>query len=276
MADQETIFYIEDVAQRLRRNVVYSIGIGNAGHLGGSMSISDVVAALYFYKMKFDPKDLEKPDRDRFVMSKGHAALTQYAALTELGIYSQEQLRTTKSLHSVFQGHPDYKKTRGLEAGTGSLGQGLSVGLGMALALKAQKVDSMVYVVVGDGEQNEGQIWEAAMAASNFSVDNLVAILDKNGLQASGAVKDVFDVPNIAEKWTAFGWNVIEIDGHDVEEIVNALDATDQKNGRPTMIVAHTIKGKGVSFAENNPGFHNMPLTQELYDQALLDIERKF
>lgn len=268
----ETVEYVEKKAKVLRQNVVHSIGVGHAGHLGGSMSIADVVAALYFYKMRFDPKNLHKPDRDRFVLSKGHAALIQYAALTELGLYSVDDLKTTKSLHSVFQGHPDFKKTRGLEAGTGSLGQGLSIGLGMALGLRLQGYDSMVYVVIGDGEQDEGQIWEAAMGASKHGTDNLVAIVDRNHLQATGPVEEIFNVPDLAQRWSAFGWNVIAINGHDVAQILDALDAADIRNGKPTIIIAETVKGKGVSFAENQASFHNAALTEAQYQQALAEL----
>lgn len=272
MHSKETVEYIEKKAKNLRRNVVYSIGVGHAGHLGGSMSIADVVAALYFYKMRLDPKDMKDPKRDRFILSKGHAALIQYAALTELGLYSVDDLKTTKALHSVFQGHPDYKKTYGLEAGTGSLGQGLSIGLGMAIGQRLQGYDSRVYVVIGDGEQGEGQIWEAAMGAAKHGADNLVAILDRNHLQATGPIQEVFNVPNLAERWRAFGWNVTEIDGHDVAQILDALDAADQHSGKPTIIIAETIKGKGVSFAENQASFHNAALTEEQYKQALTEL----
>lgn len=266
---------IEDLqmrAKKIRRDVVECIGVGVAGHLGGSNSSADIVTALYFYKMKYDPKDPQKKDRDRFLLSKGHVAILQYAALAEAGYFPVEDLKTTKEIGSYLQGHPDVIKTPGIEAGTGSLGQGLSIGLGMALGMKLEKIESKVYVLCGDGELAEGQIWEAAMAAGAYKADNLVAIVDKNGLQANGIVKERMDSNPLNSKWESFGWNVIEIDGHNMEEIIGALDKADTVKGKPTVIVANTIKGKGVSFAENVVKFHNGVLTEELYNQAIQEL----
>ncbi|MEG0580415.1 MAG: transketolase [Niameybacter sp.] len=259
-------------AQQLRKDVVISIGVGVAGHIGGSNSSADLVAALYFYKMKYDSKNPKMEDRDRFLLSKGHVAILQYAALAEAGFFPVEDLKTTKAIGSYLQGHPDVRKTPGIEAGTGSLGQGLSIGLGMALGLRADKIERKVYVLVGDGEIAEGQIWEAAMAASSFKVDNLVALVDRNTLQANGPIVERMDSNPLIPKWKSFGWNVIEIDGHNMEEILVALDQADTVKGQPTVIVANTTKGKGVSFAENVVAFHNGMLTEETYQQALAEL----
>lgn len=259
-------------AQQLRKDVVISIGVGVAGHIGGSNSSADIVAALYFYKMKFDPKNPKMADRDRFLLSKGHVAILQYAALAEAGFFPVEDLKTTKEIGSYLQGHPDVLKTPGIEAGTGSLGQGLSIGLGMALGLREDKSDRKVYVLVGDGEISEGQIWEAAMAASTFKLDNLVAIVDRNQLQANGPIVERFNSNPLIPKWESFGWNVIEIDGHNMEEILTALDKADTVKGMPTVIVANTVKGKGVSFAENVVSYHNGMLTEETYKKAIEEL----
>ena len=263
---------LNHMAKKLRKDVVISIGVGVAGHIGGSNSASDIVAALYFHKMKHNPKDPKMIDRDRFLLSKGHVAILQYAALAEAGYFPVEDLNNTKKLGFHLQGHPDVLKTPGIEAGTGSLGQGLSIGLGMALGMRLDNIDRKVYVLVGDGELAEGQIWEAAMAASAFKADNLVAIVDHNKLQANGIIKERFDSLPLIPKWEGFGWNVIEIDGHNMEEILTALDKADEIKGKPTVIVANTVKGKGVSFAENVVSYHNGMLTEETYAQALKEL----
>jgi transketolase len=269
---QEYVNELKKKAQLLRRDVINCIGVGVAGHVGGSCSAADIVAALYFHKMKHDPKNPKMVDRDRFLLSKGHVAVLQYAALAEAGYFPVEDLKTTKEIGSYLQGHPDVLKTPGIEAGTGSLGQGLSIGLGMALGLKYEKIDSKVYVLLGDGELAEGQNWEAIMCAKAYHADNLVAIVDQNKLQATGRIKDRIDFLPIASKWIGFGWNVIEIDGHDMNDILNALDEADQVKGVPTVIIANTIKGKGISFAENVVGYHNGILTEETYKQALAEL----
>ena len=268
---KELINELEDKARLLRKYVVESIGIGVAGHLGGSCSAADLVAALYFYKMKYDPQNPKMVDRDRFLLSKGHVAILQYAALAEAGFFPVSDLKHAKELDFHLQGHPDIQKTPGIEAGTGSLGQGLSLGLGMALGLRLDGIDSKVYVICGDGELAEGQNWEAAMAAGAYQTENLVAIVDHNKLQAMGAIKDRLDILPLAEKWAAFGWHVIEINGHDMSEILSALDAP-SVDGKPTAIIAHTVKGKGVSFAENEVTCHNVMLTKEMYSQALTEL----
>lgn len=271
--------YSEDLISRLtkqakvlRRDVIISMGIGVAGHIGGSNSSADIVAALYFYKMHYDSRNPKMTDRDRFLLSKGHVAILQYAALAEAGFFPVEDLKNTKEIGSYLQGHPDVRKTPGIEAGTGSLGQGLSIGLGMALGLKADSIDRNVYVLIGDGELAEGQIWEAAMAAGFYKADNLIAIVDKNNLQANGIVKERMDSNPLPDKWRSFGWNVLEIDGHNMVEILTALDEADLERERPTVIIANTVKGKGISFAENVVGYHNGMLTAETYEQALEEL----
>ena len=270
--NEKLIEGLKKKAQKLRRDVIISMGVGVAGHIGGSNSSADIVAALYFYKMKHDPKNPKWKERDRFLLSKGHVGILQYAALAESGYFPVEDLKHTKEIGSYLQGHPDVQKTPGIEAGTGSLGQGLSIGLGMALGQRLDHLDSRTYVLVGDGEIAEGQIWEAAMAASAFKADNLTAIVDRNRLQANGKTKERFDTGDIMAKFLSFGWHVIEINGHDLREILGALDEAEMVKGVPTAIIANTVKGKGVSFAENVVGYHNGMLTEETYRQALQEL----
>jgi len=268
----ELLQRLQDKAKLLRRDVVLSIGVGNAGHLGGSFSSADIMAALYFHKMHHDPKNPKMPNRDRFLLSKGHAAILQYAALAESGYFSIDELNNTKAIGSMLQGHPDVIRTPGIEAGTGSLGQGLSIGLGMALGLKLDMLSAKVYVICGDGELTEGQNWEAIMAAASFKANNLVAIVDKNGLMAQGRIEERFNIGCIRSKFLSFGWEATEINGHDMKEILSALDQAGSIKGKPTVIIANTVKGKGASFAENRPEFHNAPLSAELYEQALAEL----
>jgi len=267
-SEKPDIKKLESLARTIRLDIVQMVGVGQRGHLGGSCSIADVVTALYFSKMRHDPANPSWPDRDRFLLSKGHAALVQYAALAECGYFPREELKKVKRCGSMLQGHPDLKSTPGVEANTGSLGQGLSIACGIAAGLRIDGRSSRVYCVVGDGEQAEGQIWEAAMAAAAFKLGNLVAILDQNGLQAMGAVKDRFNTNPLAEKWRAFGWHVVEIDGHDMERIVSALDEVDGIQGKPKMIIAHTVKGSGIPFAENRVEFHNGQLDAAQFEAA--------
>jgi transketolase len=275
MVSQELVQRLEEKALSLRELIVSDlIGIGKVGHLGGSCSSAEIVAVLYFHTMKHDPKNPAIEDRDRFLLSKGHAALVQYAALALAGYFPKEELKKVKSLGAMLQGHPDMRRTPGVEANTGSLGQGLSIANGMALGLRLNGSKSRVYVIVGDGEQNEGQIWEAAMAAARFKVDNLTAIVDRNRLQATGTIADRFDIGAVAPKWAAFGWNVIEIDGHDVATLVEAFDTAATVKGKPTVIIANTVKGKGISFAENNAAFHNGELTAGQYEIAMNDLKK--
>lgn len=265
---------IQDKARVMRHDIVDMVGCdGKVGHLGGSISTADIVAALYFYKMKINPADPHAEGRDRFLLSKGHAALVQYAALAECGFFDKGELYKVKNCGAMLQGHPDMTKTPGIEANTGSLGMGLSIGLGMALGLKQNKINRKVYVIIGDGELMEGQIWEAAVAAVHYKSDNLIAIIDRNRFQATGAVKDRMDSGDPVQKFAVFGWHVIEINGHDVTEICNALDAADNVKGKPVAIVANTVKGKYISFAENNVAFHNGALTPEQFKKAHEDID---
>lgn len=276
MVKKDTLNNIEKMATQLRKNIITMIGgEGHVGHLGGSCSSADIVAALYFQKMQLDTENPKCDDRDKFIMSKGHAAIIQYAALAEIGYFSKDELPTLKSFGSILQGHPDMHLTPGVEANTGSLGQGLSIANGMALALKLDKKCNKVYCVLGDGELAEGQVWEAAMAASAYKLDNLVAIVDRNRLQATGSIKEIFEIDNLAGKWTAFGWKVIEIDGHNIEEILAAFDQADEIKDQPVVIIANTVKGKGISFAENVIGFHNGAMTREQYELALKELDEQ-
>ena len=268
---EELIKELKEKGQLLRRDCIKCIGVGVAGHVGGSCSSADLVAALYFHKMKYDPKNTEWEGRDYFLLSKGHVAILQYSALAEAGFFPVEDLLHCKDIGFYLQGHP-HLGTPGIEAGTGSLGQGLSLGAGMAIGLKLDKKPNRVYVLVGDGEMDEGQIWEAAMSSGAKKLNNLCAIIDANGFQATGKIADRLPSDPIADKWKAFGWNVIEIDGHDMEQILTALDAAEACTDKPTAIVAHTVKGKGISFAENVAGYHNKALTQEEYDKALEEL----
>jgi len=269
--DKNLIDSLKESARQVRLGIIEALGIGNRGHLGGSMSCADIVAALYFYKMKHTPDNRGDVNRDRFIMSKGHSVLAQYAALAGAGYFDKTVLATTKSFGSLLQGHPE-RTTPGIEANTGSLGQGLSIGVGMALAGKADSLDYRVYVIVGDGELAEGQIWEAAMAANHYALDNLTVVVDMNGIQAMGKTCDRYGIQNIAGRFAAFGWKTFEIDGHDMTEIVAALDEASGVRGCPSAIVARTVKGKGVNFAENTHTYHNNLLTAEERERAIASI----
>ncbi len=267
---------LQEVRKRavdIRADILEMIPSGKVGHIGGSCSVADITAALYFKHMHVygDPKD---PRRDRCIFSKGHAVLAQYACFAELGYVDRSELAKVKTLEGILQGHPDMDLTPGIEAVTGSLGQGLSVSLGMALGLKLDGSASRVYAILGDGELSEGQIWEAAMAACAYKADNLCAIVDYNGVQATDTTENVFPIRDLKEKWSAFGWHVIEIDGHDAEEILQALDAAKQIKGKPTVILARTVKGKGFCFAEGLAKFHNASMSEAEYQQALNIIEQ--
>ena len=268
---KELIESLMKKGQELRRDCIRCIGVGVAGHVGGSCSSADLLAALYFHKMKVDPKNPEWEERDYFLLSKGHVAILQYAALAEKGYFPVDDLPHCKDIGFYLQGHP-HLGTPGIEAGTGSLGQGLSLGSGIAIGLKMDNKPNRVYVLVGDGETDEGQIWEAAMSSSAKKLDNLCVLVDNNGLQATGPIAERLPNEPIADKWKAFGWNIIEIDGHNMEEILEALDKAEECKGKPTAIIAHTVKGKGISFAENVPGYHNRALTQEEFDKAMEEL----
>lgn len=276
MLDEMKRQELENRAREIRKNIVEMIGVGKAGHLGGSCSLADVVTVLYFYKMNHDPQEPNKADRDRFILSKGHAAIVQYAALMEAGYFDKNSyIHTLKKLGSSLQGHPDMRKLPGIEANTGSLGQGVSLGAGLAAALKLDGLDSKVYVAVGDGELAEGQLWEAFMAAANFKLDNLRVIIDRNGLQATGRTEERFYIGHIEDKMRAFGFEVFVINGHDMGEIADALQRADDVKGRPVCVIADTVKGKGVGFAEGIAAFHNGALSQEQFEQALQGLEEE-
>ncbi len=260
---------ITRMASTIRYDIVSMIGAGRPGHLGGSCSVAEIVATLYFYKMRHKPEEPRWPDRDRFLLSKGHAALAQYAALAECGYFPKEHLKTLKQLDTILQGHPDMLRTPGIEANTGSLGQGLSIACGIALGGRLDKKDYRVYCILGDGEIAEGQIWQATMAAAYYKLSNLVAILDKNKIQATGPIVERFDTNPLAEKWKAFGWSVSEIDGHNVRQIAKAFDKAEKVKDKPVMIIANTIKGKDIPFAENKAAFHHGMMTQEQYEKAI-------
>ena len=272
MLNKEDTVRLKKVALTLRKDLLEMIGIGNAGHLGGSSSLAETIAVLYFQEMKIEPKNPSWPDRDRLILSKGHAALIQYAALCELGYFSREELKLVKTLKGLLQGHPDLS-IPGIEAVTGSLGQGLSIGLGMALALRLDEKDSRVYVIMGDGEQSEGQLWEAAQATPNFKVDNLTAFIDWNKIQATGPTKDMFNIPELGKKWEAFGWKVFFVNGHDVGEIEAAIQSAKKVKGQPSLIILDTIKGKCFSFAEGNAAYHNGTLDEQKFAQACQELE---
>ena len=264
---------LKKTAATLRGNLIEMIPPGKVGHLGGSSSIMDIVAALYFKHMKVfkDPKD---PRRDRCIFSKGHSVLAQYAAFVELGYVSHDDLHKVKTLDGTLQGHPDMDHTPGIEAVTGSLGQGLSVSLGMALGLRLDGSDSRVFCVVGDGELDEGQIWEAAMAGAAYKADNLVAIVDCNHVQATDVAEKVMPYGQLKEKWTSFGWNVVEIDGHNMGAILDALDQAKACKDKPTAIIANTIKGKGFPFAEGKAAYHNAAMNEEEYKIAQDSVKK--
>jgi transketolase len=256
---------MEAMAKKLRRHIITMIGKAGSGHPGGSLSAVEILTALYFKLMRHKPQDPHWEDRDRFILSKGHAAPLLYAVLAECGYFPVEELLTLRQLDSRLQGHTDRTITPGVEMSAGSLGQGLSFALGVALAGRLDGQDYRVYVLLGDGECNEGQVWEAAMAASHYSVDNLTAIVDNNGQQIDGWNCDVMSLDPFAAKWQAFGWRVIEVDGHSIPQLIAAFKEAQKVKGQPVVIIAHTVKGKGVSFMENNPDFHGTaPNTMEV------------
>jgi len=275
---QELIKSLQLKAIQVRANILEMIPPGKVGHLGGSTSMADIMAALYFHAMKVNPKDPKDPSRDRLVMSKGHAVLVQYACLAELGYFDRKELGRVKTFEGILQGHPDMDKTPGIEAVTGSLGQGLSVSLGMALGLRLEESDSRVYAILGDGELAEGQIWEAAMAAPDYKANNLTAIVDWNGVQATSTTAEIFPIENLVDKWKAFGWHVIEIDGHNMVEVLEALDAAKAYTEGPTAILAHTVKGKCFPFAEGKAKYHNAAMTEDEYKiawQCIADMKKE-
>jgi transketolase len=271
------IFYsseeLTEVARRLRRHIVNMIGRAGSGHPGGSLSAVEIATALYFRIMKHMPADPCWPDRDRFILSKGHAAPLLYAVLAECGYFPVESLTSLRQLGSPLQGHADANLCNGVEMSAGALGQGLSFATGAALAGRLDKKDYRTYVLLGDGECDEGQVWEAAMAAAHFKLDKLTAVVDNNGLQIDGWNKDVMNLEPFAQKWAAFGWNVVEADGHDFKALNDAFTSVQHVTGQPSVIIARTVKGKGVSFMENNAEFHGKAPSPEQVELALKELE---
>lgn len=263
---------LKEQARLLRIEILKMLTEAGSGHTGGSLSAADIVTALYFYKLRHKPDAPQWPERDRFILSKGHAAPLLYAVLAMSGYFDKSLLRTLRKLGSPLQGHPSSKMLPGVEVSTGSLGQGLSVANGVALGLRLSGLSSRVYCLLGDGELQEGQVWEAAMSASHYKVDNLCAIVDLNGLQIDGPISSVKDIEPVDKKWQAFGWNTIEIDGHDMTQIVSALDTAETVKGMPTVILARTIKGKGVSIFEGKVKYHGVAPTKEELEIALKEL----
>ncbi|MDD5127595.1 MAG: transketolase [Dehalococcoidales bacterium] len=263
---------MKELARHLRRHIVTIIGKAGSGHPGGSLSAVEILSTLYFKVMCHNPAEPRWPDRDRFILSKGHAAPALYAVLAECGYFPIAELETLRKIDSRLQGHADRNATPGVEMSAGSLGQGLSFGIGVALAGRLSAKDYHVYVMLGDGECDEGQVWEAAMAAAHYKLDSITAIVDNNGLQIDGCNCDVMNLEPLPEKWRAFDWHVIETDGHDFTQLLNAFTAAKKIKGQPSVIIAHTIKGKGVSFMENNVDFHGKAPTAAEVEKALKEL----
>lgn len=268
--------FFEKTAADVRVGVIKAVSAAGSGHPGGSLSAADIVTALYFKEMNIDPDDPKKKDRDKFILSKGHAGPVQYAALALRGFFPKENVLELRKLGGKFQGHPDMNKVSGIEMSTGSLGQGFAVSAGMAMANKLDGNPGRVYVLIGDGELQEGMIWETAMSAANYKLDNLVAIIDWNGLQIDGKNEDVMNVSPIDEKFAAFGWNVLMINGHDFAQIFDAFDKARACKGKPTVIIAKTNKGHGVSFMEDNAGWHGKAPNAEETEKAIAELGGEF
>ena len=263
---------LNEITNVIRKDIVSMICKSKSGHPGGSLSAVEILTALYFDQMNIDPTNPKMEDRDRFVLSKGHAAPALYATLAQRGYFAKDELNNLRQLGSMLQGHPDMKKVPGVEMSTGSLGQGFSVACGMAMAAKLDNAPWNVYALLGDGEIQEGIVWEATMSAAHYKLDNLIVFLDYNGLQIDGNIESVMNVNPIEGKFKSFGWNVITIDGHDYDQIFAALDIAKDTVGKPTIIIAKTVKGKGVSFMENQASWHGSALNDAELKQALLDL----
>ena len=263
---------LEEIAHRTRINVVKMIAKSGTGHLGGSMSIAEILAVLYFHELRIDPKNPEWEDRDRFVLSKGHACPALYATFAEVGYISKDILLTVHQTDSPLQMHPERGVCPGIEMSTGPLGQGLSTAVGMEIGARVKGKDFRVYALLGDGECNEGQIWEAAMSASKYKLDNLVATIDYNKFALSEATEKVMPLEPLYDKWTAFGWHVIEVNGHSVTQLINVYDEAKQIKGKPTMIIAHTVKGRNVSYVEDTWQSHSVSMTSEQVENTLTEL----
>ncbi len=265
---------LEEIAKKIRREIVEQVYIASSGHPGGSLSIADILTVLYFYELNVDEKNPTWEDRDRFVLSKGHCAPALYASLANRGFFDLEELKEFRNINGKLQGHPDMKKIPGVDMTTGSLGQGLSAANGMAIAGKLDKKDYRVYCLLGDGEIEEGQVWEAAMAASQYKLDNLCVIVDNNNLQIDGTIEEVMSSKPIDEKFRSFGFQIIKIDGNDIDEIIKAFDVARNVKGKPTCIIAETVKGKGVSFMENQVKWHGKAPNEKEFKQAIEELSK--
>lgn len=273
MDNIELMQYLDNKAKKIRKRVIEMIYNAGSGHPGGSLSCVDILTVLYFYKMIHNPLDPKWEDRDRFILSKGHAVPALYAILAECGYFSIEELSSLRKIGSMLQGHSD-SRTPGIEVSAGSLGQGLSVASGIAYTGKLDKKDFKVYVLIGDGECNEGQIWEAAMFASHYKLDNLIAIIDRNSFQIDGPTEKIMSLEPFDDKWISFGWNVIKINGNNIPEIIISLDRAKIEKEKPTVIIANTTKGKGISFMEGNNEFHGRAPNKEELKMALIELDR--
>ena len=271
--DNEKILDLKKKATDIRLGAIEAVYNGKSGHPGGALSASDILACLYFSELNINPKKPQDPKRDRFVLSKGHSCPALYTAMAMRGYFDIKELKNFRKLGSLTQGHPDMKTMKGIDMSAGSLGQGFSVACGMALAGKLNGSDYRTYVMIGDGESQEGQIWEATMFAAHYKLDNLCLIIDNNGLQIDGRVKDVMNTMPYASKFKAFGWNTISIDGHNIEEILDAFEKARSVKNKPTVIIAKTVKGKGVSFMENQASWHGKAPNEEQYNQAKAELE---
>lgn len=269
---EQLILDLERRSRALRRAVITMVYGAGSGHCGGSLSAADLVTALYFHHLRIDPRRPDWPERDRFILSKGHAAPILYAALAYRGFFPEAELATLRRLDSRLQGHPDMTKTPGCDMTSGALGHGVAIGAGLALSARLDGALYRTYVMLGDGEIQAGVVWEGAMTAAKYGLDNLTAILDFNGVQLDGRVADVMPVEPVVDKWRAFGWHALEIDGHNMRQILEALDEVPKLHAKPTIIVAHTIKGKGVSFMEGKNTWHGRAPTKEQYEQAMAEL----
>ncbi|MGI6084434.1 MAG: transketolase [Acetivibrionales bacterium] len=271
--DDKTKLELKKTATKVRMGIITAVSSAGSGHPGGSLSLADILTFLYFKELRIDPKNPKDSDRDRFVLSKGHCTPGLYSVLSLRGFFPVEDIKTFRQVSSYLEGHPNMDKVPGVDMSTGSLGQGISAAVGMALAGKLDNKDYRVFAVLGDGELNEGQVWEAVMCASHYKLDNLTAFIDYNGLQIDGKITDVMNPEPIADKFAAFGWNVLSIDAHDFDEIEEAVRKAKDFKGKPTAIVARSIKGKGVSYMENQAGWHGSAPKKEQAEQAQAELE---
>ncbi|MCK8060552.1 MULTISPECIES: transketolase [unclassified Fusibacter] len=271
---KQTVEQLKSTANVIRQDIVEMVHLAGSGHPGGSLSSADILATLYFNVMNVDPENTSNDERDRFVLSKGHAAPVLYSALARRGYFKPELLKQLRKTGAMLQGHPDMKGTPGVEMSTGSLGQGFSSSIGMAIGKKLDNSSARIHVLLGDGELNEGIVWEAAMAGAHYKLDNLVAVLDYNGLQIDGKNSEVMNVSPVDEKFLSFGWNVIVTDGHDVEALLAAFEEAKTVKGKPTLVIATTIKGKGVSFMEDQAGWHGTAPNVEQFEKAMKELGR--